>query len=92
MQRIFCKFMGGSNCAVIADGLNADGIPTPLGGRKWVNRVVMNILENEKYCGDCLFQKKYVVSPITKRQVSNRGELPQYMLESEFPKAVAKRL
>lgn len=56
VQRIFREFIGGSNCAIIADGLNVDGIPTPLGGRKWVNRVVINILENEKYCGDCLFQ------------------------------------
>ena len=92
VQRIFREFMVGSNCAIIADGLNADGIPTPLGGRKWVNRVVMNILENEKYCGDCLFQKRFKVSPITKQQVNNKGEFPQYLLEGEFPKAVDKRL
>lgn len=92
VQRIFREFMGGSNCAVIADGLNADGIPTPFGGRKWVNRVVINMLENEKYCGDCLFQKRFNISPITKQHTFNRGELPQYLLEGEFPKAVDKRL
>ena len=52
VQRIFHEFMDGSSCAAIADGLNADVIPTPFGGKKWVNRVVINILENEKYSGD----------------------------------------
>lgn len=92
VQRIFREFINGCSCSGIAGELNADAIPTPHSGKEWTTTVIINILKNEKYCGNCLFQKKYVVSPITKQQIANHGELPQYMIEDQFPRIVDKQL
>lgn len=40
------------------------------------------ILSNITYTGNLLFQKEYIVDPITKRSKKNRGELPQYFVEN----------
>ena len=92
VRRIFREFINGCSCSGIADELSADAIPTPHSSKKWSTAVIINILKNEKYCGNCLFQKRYVVSPITKQQATNHGELPQYMIEDQFPMIVDKQL
>ena len=38
-------------------------------------------MTNEKYCGDALLQKKYTPDYLTKKQVVNHGEIPQYYVE-----------
>lgn len=45
IQRIFAEYLAGSGTPVIADRLNADGIPTPL-GRRWESINVRSILDN----------------------------------------------
>ena len=39
---------------------------------------IRSILTNEKYKGDAILQKSYVADFLTKRQVTNEGEVPQY--------------
>ena len=39
--------------------------------------------DNEKYKGDALMQKCYTVDFLTKKQVVNRGVLPQYYVEDD---------
>lgn len=41
----------------------------------------MSILQNEKYKGDALLQKKFTVDFLTKKQKVNEGEVPQYYVE-----------
>ena len=41
---------------------------------------VMSILQNEKYKGDALLQKKFTVDFLTKKQKVNEGEVPQVLL------------
>ena len=40
-----------------------------------------SILSNEKYKGDALMQKFYTEDFLTKRQIPNKGVLPQYYVE-----------
>lgn len=65
-------------------------MPTKYSGGRWADHTVVLILKNEKYCGDCLFQKSYIASPITHKCVPNRGELPQYLVEDVFPAIIPK--
>ena len=51
---------------------------------------IQHIIRNEKYCGDCLFQKAFIANPITHRQVRNTGELPKYLVEDCLPAIVDK--
>ncbi|MGL5972650.1 MAG: recombinase family protein [Oscillospiraceae bacterium] len=43
-------------------------------------RSIKAILTNITYTGNLLFQKEYVVDPITKKSKLNHGELPQYFV------------
>ena len=40
------------------------------------------ILMNPKMCGNILFQRTLVTDHVSKKQVSNRGELPMYLFEN----------
>ena len=45
------------------------------------HRINSAILRNEKYKGDALLQKYYTPDFLTKKQVHNNGEVPQYYVE-----------
>ena len=45
-------------------------------------RKISSILTNIHYTGNLLFQKEYVVDPISGKTKKNRGELPQYFVEN----------
>lgn len=74
----------------IADRLIADEVPTRMPGASWAKTTVQHIIRNEKYCGDCLFQKAFIANPITHQQVRNNGELPKYLVEDCLPAIVDK--
>jgi len=92
IRRIYSEFLEGLNYEQISAGLNADGIPTRRGNGIWFNRTVMNVLTNEKYMGDCLFQKTFNIDPITHKGVPNKGQLPQYYLEDCIPAIITKEV
>ena len=50
-------------------------IPTLRGG-EWSAKRIIQILNNEKYTGDSMLQKKFVGDHLTKKLVRNKGELP----------------
>ena len=50
-------------------------------GQHFGSTSIRQILGNITYTGNLLFQKEYVVDPISKKSKINRGELPQYWVE-----------
>ncbi len=81
IKLIFGEFLAGLSYHAIADKLTALGHPTPSGKTKWSQTTVKSILQNEKYKGDALLQKSYIADFLTKKQVTNHGEIPQYYVE-----------
>jgi len=90
VRRIYKDFIDGYSYCEIADRLIADEVPTRMPGASWAKTTVQNIIRNEKYCGDCLFQKAFIANPITHQQVRNNGELPKYLVEDCLPAIVDK--
>ena len=90
VRLIYDLFIAGHGYHYISEFLNAGGYPTKRPGAKWGNKTVSNILENEKYCGDCKFQKTYITDPVQHTKAMNRGELPQYLAEDVLPVIVPK--
>ena len=90
VRRIYKDFIDGYSYGEIADRLIADEVPTRMQGASWAKTTVQNIIRNEKYCGDCLFQKAFIANPITHQQVRNNGELPKYLVEDCLPAIVDK--
>ena len=85
VRMIYRLFLEGKTAAGICKHLMSLGIPTPGGKIKWVQGTVMSILQNEKYKGDALLQKKFTVDFLTKKQKVNEGEVPQYYVEGSHP-------
>lgn len=75
VKRIFSELLAGKGTDVIAKSLNAENVPTKKGGR-WTSTSIRGILANEKYTGDCIFQKTYTNSNFNRHK--NDGQLDQY--------------
>ncbi len=80
VKEIFRKYLDGCSQNQIADYLNGRGILTK-SGKKWYDITVSNILTNEKYTGDAILQKTYVLDCISKKRCVNNGELPKYLVK-----------
>ena len=82
VRRIYGLFLQGRSPYAIAKILMADGILSPGGKKTWASGTVKSILTNEKYKGDALLQKVYTVDFLSKKKKVNKGEVPQYYVES----------
>ena len=91
VRRIFSRYLIGHSVAKIIADLEADGIKTARGHKKWNDGVIRGMLQNEKYMGDALLQKTYIADLFTRQTKKNTGELPQYYVENSHP-AIIDRL
>ena len=62
-------------------GLQVTGCTKTVGSSKWGRSSVSCILQNERYVGNALLQKRFTTSSIPFRQVVNHGDMPQYYVE-----------
>lgn len=90
IRRIFSEYLAGKSLLDIAKGLTADEIPTARGKANWSSARVQSILTNEKYKGDALLQKTYIVDCISKKSKKNNGELPMYYVENNHPAIIER--
>lgn len=90
IRRIFAEYLVGKSLLDIAKSLTADGIPTARGKSNWSSARVRSILTNEKYKGDALLQKTYIVDCISKKSKKNNGELPMYYVENNHPAIIER--
>lgn len=75
---IFAECLSGNGSCTIAKALREKKVPTRKGGN-WSSSGVKDILKNEKYKGDVLFQKTFTDSHFDRH--SNRGHKPQYYVK-----------
>jgi len=87
VRMIFEDYIGGMGGSAIAKKLKGLNVATVLNGN-WDGERVMVILKNEKYTGNALLQKRYVVDHLTKKLIPNKGQLPQYFAESTHPSII----
>jgi site-specific DNA recombinase len=85
VRYIYRLFMKGMTPYGIARRLEEEKILSPTGKEKWYSSTVASILQNEKYRGSALLQKKYTVDFLTKKQKVNEGEVQQYYIEDSHP-------
>lgn len=84
VRMIFDDYLSGMGCTKIAKKLRDLGIKKLKGGI-WTAERVGEILKNEKYAGNALLQKKYVSDHLTKKLITNWGQLPKYYAENTHP-------
>jgi DNA invertase Pin-like site-specific DNA recombinase len=66
--------------SIFADYMNGAGIEALGQKYHFSATAIRQMLRNEKYVGDLLLQKSYVVDHLSKRRVRNAGQLPQYLV------------
>ena len=84
---IFKRYLEGTNIQEIARELNERHSEQP---HKWYKTTISYILSNERYIGDCLWQKCYMTDTIPAKQIKNRGERLQYYAEGVHPGIIDK--
>ena len=77
---------------MICHGLEADGILTGAGNRKWHTSTIKRILTNEKHIGDALLQKTCTIDILNKTRVANNGIAPQYYVEDDHEAIIPKKI
>ena len=61
VERIFEMFLAGQPVGLIAQTLQSENIEIPGKDLSFSKNMIMNILRNEKYCGDSILQKTVTV-------------------------------
>lgn len=90
VERVFDMFLAGSTPREIAETLIAEGVTVPGKNFKFSQQMIRNILQNERYCGDCILQKTVTVDPIAKKRKKNEGEAPMYIVENNHPPIISR--
>ncbi len=88
VQEVFDSYLDGMATADIAASLRDRGIPCYRGGN-WTPKRVIQLLRNEKYAGNALLQKRFVVDHLSKKAQRNMGQLPAYFAEGTHPAIIS---
>ena len=79
VKEIFSMSVNGLGCGLIARELNKKGLRTRK-GKPWGISSIENILKNEKYTGDAIFQKTFTDESFNRHE--NRGEENMYLVKN----------
>ena len=92
VERIFEMLLAGQPVGLIAQTLQSENIEIPGKDLSFSKNMIMNILRNEKYCGDVLMQKTYTVDCLTHKTKKNEGEVEQYFIPDHHPAIVEREV
>lgn len=92
VRRIFNEYLSGFGLNSICRNLNADGIIMGKSGIEWKKKAVRYILTNEKYIGDCLWQKSYTENVFPFKKPKNRGESDQYYVADHHEPIISREV
>lgn len=85
---IFSEAINGKSTSAIAKELNDWGVPTSRGRGEWYSTTVRAILKNEKYIGDCLYQKTF--TDFRFKRHLNHDDCGQYYMEDHHEPIVSR--
>ena len=88
VQRIFREYLSGKNPQEIADDLNASCLTE----RVWNYKAVDYILQNERYAGNALLQKRYTTDSFPREKKRNRGEREKFFVFSSNEAIISQEM
>lgn len=87
VKEIFRLYLSGNGTNVIAKHFEAN---YPNNVMLWNRTTIRYILSNEKYIGDCMWQKSYTPNQLPLRNRPNRGERAKYYCEGTQEAIISK--
>ena len=85
IQYIYHRFLAGDSYGTIKSALESKGVLSPGGNNTWSYSTIRSILTNERYKGDIIVNKTFVVDCISKQIKKNNGERTKYYIENNHP-------
>jgi site-specific DNA recombinase len=87
---IYDSYIDGMAVREIVERLMENQIPTVTGLETWSNLAIYNILKNEKYKGEIIMQKTYIVDCFSHKSRKNNGEKLKYRLKNGIPSIISE--
>lgn len=87
---IFYRYLSGSTCREIADQLTQLGQFTKKGSTVWNPRSILEILQNERHCGDVLARKTWTPNYLDHKSRKNRQNRNQYRHNGHHAAIISK--
>lgn len=85
VERIFNLYLAGETVDNISKMMQAESYDSPGKTISFSKGMIMNMLSNERYCGDAILQKSVTVDCIEKKRKKNTGEAPMYYVQNNHP-------
>jgi site-specific DNA recombinase len=90
VRLIFYMYLSGYSSSHIARTLEELGKTTYLGNTKWTAGAVIQVLRNERHCGDVLTRKTWTPDVISHKAKKNRGERQQSLYKDDHEAIVSR--
>ena len=78
VRLIFFMYLSGYTCQAIADKLSSLGCLTKKGNSQWSAGSILQILQNERHCGDVLARKTFTPNYLAHKSRKNNKDRNQY--------------
>ena len=90
VRLIFFMYLYGYTCEQIAAELEKLGRQTKKGNFKWNAGSVLNVLRNERHCGDVLAHKTFTPDYCEHKSKKNRGDRTQYRWKNDHEAIITR--
>jgi len=90
VKLIFYMYLYGYSTSDIAAALTELGRKTYLGNVKWTSNSIVQVLRNERHCGDVLTRKTFTPNYLNHKVRKNRGDRPQSLYRNHHEGIVSR--
>ena len=90
VKLIFYMYLLGHSTADIADELTKLGKKTYLGNVKWTSNSIIQVLRNERHCGDVVTRKTFTPNYLNHKSRKNRGDRPQSVYRNHHDAIISR--
>lgn len=90
VKLIFYMYLYGYSTSDIAAALTELGRKTYLGNVKWTSNSIVQVLCNERHCGDVLTRKTFTPNYLNHKARKNRGDRPQSLYRNHHEGIVSR--
>ena len=90
VKLIFYMYLYGYSTSDIAAALTELGRKTYLGNVKWTSNSIVQVLRNERHCGDVLTRKTFTLNYLNHKARKNRGDRPQSLYRNHHEGIVSR--
>ena len=90
VRLIFFMYLYGYTCRQIAETLTKLGCQTKKGNTTWAVGSILQILQNERHCGDVLSRKTWTPNYLDHKSKKNRQDRNQYLMKNHHESIISR--